>query len=329
MKFIVTFILLFSIFAHADERVDRAFTSFFNNPVINSRLCGVNTQEFLKYLHRKGIDYSDGYVVSIHEGTAYLNHFNARWGSKESYQNGETYYRSNWYFHVFVVIDGKAYDFSQRDNEAFSLKDYLENSYLPNSETENIFFQGKLNRTKLLKKFNHMEMKIYPIEKYRTNLGPANYEGKYIELFNEVNISAVRNTVNQDREIIPPFEKRKYGQFYLGQGQRFVKAQAVQGNTFYKPYVLIKNIKYPIEDRGLAVCQALGYMGIDPSKTRTREITRKGAHLLGLSSTIYPSGPKIKLPDDIKVSFKYIENDQHWNYDVFDQVTCASLVDVI
>lgn len=162
----------------------QAFRQFFNNPAIDSNKCGVNTQKFLQYLQSRGVSYSRGFVVSIHEDFAALNHFDARWGSKEKYQNGIPYRRSNWYFHVFAVIDGYAYDFSQTGPKVQPLKEYLETAYLPEYATENIFFQGVLTADKMLSKYKSLEMNIYELDNYRTNMGPKKYSGDFIELFN-------------------------------------------------------------------------------------------------------------------------------------------------
>ena len=184
MKKALLGILLLVSFNVLAKDITTAFEEFYNSSVISSNHCGKNTQAFLNYLDEEEVEYKTGYVVSIHEPFASLNHFDARWGSKEFYQNGEMYFRSNWYFHVFAVIDGVAYDFSQAGMKAQVLKDYLSDSYLPKSKTENIFFQGVMTKEKTLKGFVNLEMNIYETESYKTNLGPAKHQGVFIELFN-------------------------------------------------------------------------------------------------------------------------------------------------
>jgi hypothetical protein len=175
------FLISFNIYA---QNIETAYKDFYNSDVIDSNHCGRNIQEFLKYLDENQVGYKSGYVVSIHEPYAFLNHFDARWGSKEFYENGELYFRSNWYFHVFAVIDGRAYDFSQAGMKSLLLKDYLNLSYLPKSKTGNIFFQGRMTKESTLKKFINLEMNIYDPQSYRTTLGPARHQGVFIELFN-------------------------------------------------------------------------------------------------------------------------------------------------
>lgn len=176
-------LMLISLNLYAKD-ITTAYQEFYNSSVISSNHCGKNIQAFLNYLDEEDVQYNKAYVVSIHEPFAALNHFDARWGSKEFYQNGDMYFRSNWYFHVFAVIDGKAYDFSQAGMKAQELKNYLNLSYLPKSKTENIFFQGVMTKEKTLKGFVNLEMNIYEPESYKTNLGPAKYQGVFIELFN-------------------------------------------------------------------------------------------------------------------------------------------------
>jgi len=184
MKKLLLGILVLISFNLYSASLETAYKDFYNSSVISSNHCGQNIQAFLKYLDERDVSYKSAYVVSVHEPYALLNHFDSRWGSKEFYKSGELYYRSNWYFHVFAVIDGKAYDFSQAGMKSLELKEYLHLSYLPKSKTENIFFQGVITKESALKSFINREMNIYEAKAYKTNLGPAKYQGVFIELFN-------------------------------------------------------------------------------------------------------------------------------------------------
>jgi hypothetical protein len=178
---ILTLLISNAVFA---KSVQSAFVEFYDSPEINSRLCGVNTQKFLQYLEDENVSYDKAFVVSIHEDFAALNHFDARWGSKHKYTNGEVFSRSNWYFHVFAVIDGLAYDFSQQGKKTQPLQQYLELAYYPKSETEYIFFLGKFTQEKAQKKYQNIKMKVYNAQDYKLNLGPVRHEGVFNELFN-------------------------------------------------------------------------------------------------------------------------------------------------
>jgi hypothetical protein len=178
---VLTLLISNAVFA---KSVQDAFIEFYDSSEINSRLCGVNTQKFLQYLKDENITYDHAYVVSVHEGVGALNHFDARWGSTHRYTNGDTFSRSNWYFHVFAVIDGVAYDFSQKGKKTLTLRRYLKLAYYPKSETQPIFFLGKFTVAKAQKRYQNMEMKVYNAQEYRRKLGPVRHEGVFNELFN-------------------------------------------------------------------------------------------------------------------------------------------------
>ena len=180
---LLVLLVLFS-FKSFSETVTEAFEDFYNDQSIDSNHCGRNIQFFLRYLESSSIDFQNAYVVSVHEPSAFLNHFDARWGKKDKYKNGKPYFHDNWYFHVFAVIDGIAYDFSQRGMKAMPLKKYLRKSYLPESKTRNIYFQGVLTQEKLLRSYLNLEINIYSAKNYKKNLGPVMYQGVFIELFN-------------------------------------------------------------------------------------------------------------------------------------------------
>jgi hypothetical protein len=180
---IVLSLLLISITANA-LTVTQAFTNFYNNEVIDSNKCGVNTQLFIRYLNQNKVEFNSGYVVSIHEPYASLNHFDSRWGSNEEYQNGVPFRRSNWYFHVFAVIDGKAYDFSQSGPKVMPIRQYLRVAYLPAYKTKNIFIQGSLTSRTQLRKYQNFEMNLYSLNEYSINYRGKFYSGEFIELFN-------------------------------------------------------------------------------------------------------------------------------------------------
>ena len=178
---VIAFLITSSAFA---KTVQDAFIEFYDSSEINSRLCGVNTQKFIQYLKDENISYDKAFVVSLHEDVGALNHFDARWGSKHRYVSGEVFLRSNWYFHVFVVIDGIAYDFSQQGKKTQSLQRYLETAYYPKSITESIFFLGRFTKDKARVKYQNIKMQVFNAEEYRVKLGPARHIGVFNELFN-------------------------------------------------------------------------------------------------------------------------------------------------
>ncbi len=178
---IIGFLLSVNVLAMS---APQAFSSFYNSNLLSSNKCGVNIQHFVKYLYSNKISFKSAYVVSIHQDFAQLNHFDSRWGSKEFYQNNELYYRSNWYFHVFLVVDGYAYDFSQSGPKILPLRQYLRLAYLPKYKTQNVFFQGVMtSRTELIK-YQNLKFSLYQASPYGKNMSGAFYEGEFIEMFN-------------------------------------------------------------------------------------------------------------------------------------------------
>ncbi len=128
------------------------------------------------------VSYKKGRVISIHDDYAYLNNFEARWGQEEFYENGKPYSRSNWYFHVFLILDGYVYDFSNQSTKPLLLKKYLK-SYIPQGSTEKIFIQGILTQKTELKKYKKMKMHFYELSSYKEDTSGRYYSGYFQELF--------------------------------------------------------------------------------------------------------------------------------------------------
>jgi hypothetical protein len=310
--------------------VEQEFNKFYSSPKLSSNKCGLNIQHFLAHLSEQGVQSKNGYVVSVHENYGHLNHFNARWGREESYSDGTKYNRSNWYFHVFLVIEGMAYDFSRLGKNAIPLKQYLASSYLPKLETENVIKQGRLTDEILLKKYFNMEMNIYRLDDYAKSLGPVYYTGSFSELFNLSNVSTPANPLESNTQRIPEFKNRVYGNLLVGESRDHIKFEEkiTQNNysTYKHPYAYLNGENYPIMSESLEVCQSLGHMGSFPWKTLEKELEKKQAPLVDLGTSIMPLLPNIVDPkEDVRVSFRYLLNDQHWNYKIIEKVSCGDL----
>ena len=116
-------------------------------------------------------------MYPVHEDMGLLNHFKGRWGRRDSYENGITYNRSNWYFHVFAVIDGKVpMTLVTKCDQAIDLFEYLTTSYLPKYKTSNIFMLGKVDKEDILKRFLNIRMKIYPLDDYEKRFLACNLQ---------------------------------------------------------------------------------------------------------------------------------------------------------
>lgn len=226
-KLFCIYLVSLTFLASANTRIDQEFTRFYQSERLASNKCGVNIKYFLSHLKSKNIDLTGGYVVSIHEDMGPLNHFEGRWGRPDTDENGVSYNRSNWYFHVFAVIDGMAYDFGHESNQAMPLAEYLKRSYIPKYRTNTIFIAGKLDQKKVLEKFLEVKMKIYPLDTYENKMGPSVYEGKFYELFTSVGYSVPERKLARNSEKIPSYSPRTYGSIKLGESGNFLKTSFV------------------------------------------------------------------------------------------------------
>lgn len=277
--------------------VDQAYRSFYDNSVISSRHCGKNTHHFLKYLLRNRVSFDEAYVISVHSDYADVNHFDARWGSRESYQNGQQYRRANYYFHVFALIDGKAYDFSQADAKTQELEDYLQDSYIPKYRTQNIMMQGRLDREKVLEQYLNREMKVFDgVEFGRDIKAKAIYNGNFIEMF----------MLNYYSSYISPVNLRN-------------------------PKINTESGYLPMKADARKICQSKGYMGAIPSGTKFS--VTDGKKMAKLYVTLKTPNPlRVDPSRDARVSTNVEETDGSFPYANFQyatQVICTSLSSVL
>ncbi len=187
MNIFIKFILISLIHSHlAFPQVDNikaAFKKFYNSEIIDPIGCNDNIQNFLKYLDENNIDYKDGHVIEVYEPVQRLFFYNARWGQEKLYQNGVNYFGSNWYFHVFFVHRNKVYDFSLRGSKIPTLKNYLNQGFLPKFPTKKLLFWGVITKKSTLKEFKKMKMKIFDPEAYSYDQSGFLRKGNFIDLF--------------------------------------------------------------------------------------------------------------------------------------------------
>lgn len=311
---IILLILPFNAYAYS---VKQAFSEFYNSDIISSNHCGRNIHEFLKYLDNNNIDYKSGYVVSIHDDFLQLNHFDARWGSKESYSNGSSYYRSNWYFHVFVVIDGVAYDFSQKDEKNQKLNDYLKTSYIPKMKTENIFFQGVIDQSKAYGTQLNRKMNIYKLSDYKKSYGPALYTGSFIELFNLSSNQSMISTLYLTGDYSVDYDK--------------ITNNTDNSVTITYPKVDKGEGFFPLVADASKACRAFGYFGALTSKTKFEVSDNK--KMYKMYTSLIPNNYFDINSSDIRVSFSEsktvggVRNQPLLHYS--SSITCTDLYSVL
>ncbi len=285
LRFLIV-LLLIPVTAYSST-VKKAYLEFYNSSKISSNHCGRNIHEFIKYLDDKNISYKSGYVVSIHDDFLQLNHFDARWGSKERYSNGDSYFRSNWYFHVFAVIDGIAYDFSQRDQKTQKLYDYLTTAYIPKLKTENIFFQGVIDEDKAFGSQLNRKMNIYKLNDYMKNYGPAYYTGTFIELFNSAQEVSMISSLYRD------------GSYDIDYQDKIRNSD--NSITITYPMVNKGDGFLPLIADASKACRAFGYFGALSNKTKFDVTDNK--KMYKMYSSLAPSNYFDISSNDIRVSF--------------------------
>jgi hypothetical protein len=317
MRFILfSFLIIQSVLAN---NVSNAFKQFYNNDLISSRHCGKNIHYFLNYLDEQNITYKSAHVVSIHEPVhAGVRHFDARWGSKGSYKNGITYSASNWYFHVFAVIDGIAYDFSQKGMKTQNLSKYLKSAYLPKFTTEKIFLVGEYDKVKALNAFKNLKLKIYNGAEYKINYGPTQYEGVFLEYFN------ILDKIRSNQANISNLKYELY----------FDNAWLNPDNsiTISFPKLKIESGTYPLIASSFEICRAFGYLGSVNSKVKYR--VNGGIKVLQLSSSLTNKSKRVISTSDISIGvgrFKVTEDfaPQQPLFHAADEVTCSDLESVL
>lgn len=325
--FVNLFAMVSSFAYDFEEEYEQAFKTFYYDDSIDSRGCGKNIRNFLNFLSQ-GIssEAKNAYVVSIHDDFADLHHFNARWGQKESYQNGEFFYRSNWYYHVFLLVNNRAYDFSQKDISSLPLSQYLEKSYLPKYRVKTFF--GMVDRHTQLKKYLNLRMSIYPIESYKEGQNSAYYTGPFIELFQMAGLDISADPREGNIEHLPDYKKGSYGQFKRGEARNFIRASLDNSSGLFlydKPIAEINGQTFPIRFRYKHdLCQALGHLGVFPGNFKKRELEVKMEPLVEISSSLHPDENQT-LSAGIYTGFRYLANDQFWNYEVVEKLGCGDL----
>ena len=211
---------------------------------------------------------------------------------------------------MFAVIDGKAYDFSQRNSKTSSIKKYLADAYLPSGTTESIIFMGRLTKEKALKSHIKMSMKIYDLKDYAKNYGPVLYEGSFIELFNSLD-------GKPSRSFGPKYSKEviKFDSSYkLGNSQQFTNPMMKKDGIFY-----------PIKAESFQICRAFGFMGSINSQLEFKVSDK--VKMLDLGSYFSKDVSRFISSKDIRISSSFTESigdiPSGNNFHYASSVTCS------
>lgn len=285
--FFAALVCLYSFSASA-ETVQEAFREFYTAPEISGNHCGQNVRHFLNYLNKREVKYRSGFVVSIYDDYGFLHHFDARWGDEEKYLNCETYLHQNWFFHVFAVIDGMAYDFSQSGPKVQPLHEYLKTAYLPASATEKLPFHGVLKpETSFEEQFNR-KMQIFKIEDYRKSYGAAAYEGTFIELFAFSQGKRMRSDASMTRENYKAVDDGR-------------TTSRSGGVTISNPRLQVPAGELPLQADPIDICRAFGFFGSVSSELKFK--VSDGQRMLRIYSSLRDAVPW-PAADDIRISYQ-------------------------
>lgn len=315
--FLILFLLPLNSYSQA---FDSTFKDFYNDSSISPFHCGRNILNFLQLLKKKDIPYKKGYVVSLHEPYGELNHFDARWGRQERYTNGIEYYRSNWYFHVFLVIDNKVYDFSQAGAKIQSLYEYLNTSYFPKYKTEPILMQGQIDKEKAFLNYANLEMNIYKIDDYLTDSEKSTYQGSFIELIALASGNPRYSSGTNSKNI--SFKTIDDG---------FIHDPNTKYVTIQNPRFLISEGEFPLKNDSRHICRSFGYFGSLRSKSKF--IVTDKIKMLKLYSNIKVQNNFNFSTQDMAISFdKATSSSMHVKNpeaNISTSVTCSELATVL
>ncbi len=313
VKFIILLVFSLNLFS---SNIDVEFKKFFNSSFISDRLCKQNTYHFVNHLIDKKINLSDAYVVSVHDEFQDLNNFDSRWGRKEFYPSGEQYFRSNWFYHFFLVANGKVYDFSQADIKTESLYDYLLNSYIPKEEIK-LVLGNKFNEKIAIKSFVNTKLQIHSIANFSEDLDTPIYEGSFIELF----------AYSSDKEMISnltPTNKLELGFDRYDENEN-------GSITIYEPYGVHENKKLGLITNPTMICKSYGFLGSVPVKSE--HIVKKKQDAIKLSGSMKTSTPFDFEDGDFITSYSITETMPRVKtqplFHIAKKVTCSDLNTVL
>ncbi len=133
-----SFIMLFLLVVHAYSSIEsELFEKNWENPLIESRYCGRNSMNFIKWLHEAGVELEKTQIWQVtNQGFSYfglVKYYQNRWSGFIP-SNIDPNYLTNtsggWHYHAFVVHQGNVYDFSYKEKPTIiPLKEYLHDMF--------------------------------------------------------------------------------------------------------------------------------------------------------------------------------------------------------
>ncbi len=169
--------LSFSISFAADFKALKSlFEGSWTSNYVENR-CGENIERFVSLAMDKGIDLDGVEIIRLvdHSGWMFgmVNALEARESGrfiepKPSQAPFNLPGESNWYFHAFLLVEGKIFDYDFTNApKVISFKDYLHEMYLPRDKWKDLKYKES--------KMRRYEIEAFPAEEYilrlRSRLG--------------------------------------------------------------------------------------------------------------------------------------------------------------
>jgi hypothetical protein len=147
-------ILLFFIFSShvllAQSKKEKIFNQLYHSDLIDSRFCGKNSELLVRTWEEQGLDISKAEIwhIESYAGNYFglIKYYQNRWAYfREAPYPGNPNYAANtsggWYFHVFVVDNGKVYDLSYaQEPKVVPLDEYIMDMFVLKTDIGNASF---------------------------------------------------------------------------------------------------------------------------------------------------------------------------------------------
>ena len=136
-------VMLFAVGAHGatplQQQMD-AFSRFKASESCKASKCRNNVINFvLEELVPKNIPFKEGYIVTFLNNHGEINYFNSaasdgydsRTKTRERWSTGQQFFPAKFFYHTFIVLDGRVFDMSVRGGVVQKLSTSLTSNFLP------------------------------------------------------------------------------------------------------------------------------------------------------------------------------------------------------
>lgn len=161
LVFVISLLFVNSVFALTAK--EKVFRKVFHSDKIGSTACGANSELLIKEWKKAGLDTSKSELWHVtnkgYQYFALVKYYQNRFSNfvKKPY-DGNSGYTCNdtggWYFHVFVVDNGKVYDSSYKKRPTVvNLRDYIYDMFVLKSDIGQLTWQRRSMGLKAIKDY--------------------------------------------------------------------------------------------------------------------------------------------------------------------------------